>query len=364
MHGRPVSWLDSPEGPSSPADADSRVPYTFESAGRKEMGVLGLTRNSSSRARKAAFKGAGLLKKNSWMKFPQAAALIAWLLVVACAGPKPIHDIPPGALRSEIAKDVPGLSKRSVVIPHEISPESFALIHSHVDDLDDPSRGARALLKLLFDERYLGLEYRWGETQAADLTIASGSGNCLSLAAVLVGAARRYAGAARYVEVQDRPERREEGDLEIWASHIAVLVPSVDGPLVVDFRGTVSEDGSVGYQKIGDRALVAHYYNDRGYDLIRKASEAGDPPPWAEALELFIIATQINPELSRAWNNVGVARARLGDLEGADMAYQHAMDGDTGKFERATTENLISLKFRRQVPQRQGAEANSASPEN
>ncbi len=298
------------------------------------------------------------------MRLPALAASLTCLFVFACAGPKPIHDIPPAELRSQIANDVPSLSKRSVVIPHEISEESFAFLHGHVDNLDDPSRGARALLKLLFDERYLGLEYRWGETQAADLTIASGSGNCLSLAAVLVGAARRYAGAARYVEVQDRPERREEGDLEIWASHIAVLVPSVDGPLVVDFRGTVSEDGSVGYQKIGDRALVAHYYNDRGYDLIRKASERGDPLPWANALELFAIATQINPELSRAWNNVGVARARLGDLEGAGVAYQHAMQADTGKFERATAENLISLKFRRQAPQRQGAKGSRARPEN
>lgn len=298
------------------------------------------------------------------MKLAFLAPALACFFVAACAGPKPIHDIPPDELRSQIANDVPSLSKRSVVIPHQISEESFAFVHGHVDNLDDPSRGARALLKLLFDERYLGLEYRWGETEAADLTIASGGGNCLSLAAVLVGAARRYSGAARYVEVQQRPERREEGDLEIWASHIAVLVPSVDGPLVVDFRGTVTEDGSVSYKKISDRALVAHYYNDRGYDQIRKASEAGDPVPWASALELFIIATQINPDLSRAWNNVGVARARLGDLEGADVAYQHAMRADTGKFERATAENLISLEFRREVPQRQGSEGSGVGSEN
>jgi hypothetical protein len=279
------------------------------------------------------------------------AASAACALATACAAPKPIHQVPPGELRAQIAYDVPTLSERSVVIPHEISEESFAFIHSKVDDLEDPSRGARALLKLLFDERYLGLEYRWGETQGADVTIASGGGNCLSLAAVLVGAARRYSGAARYVEVQDRPEQREEGDLQIWASHIAVLVPSVDGPLMVDFRGAVREDGSVGYQEIGDRALVAHYYNDRGYDLIRMSIEEGEPPPWPEALDLFILATQIDPKLSRAWNNVGVALARLGDLKGADSAYQHAMRTRSRYFERATAENLISLQFRRGVPQ-------------
>jgi tetratricopeptide (TPR) repeat protein len=268
-------------------------------------------------------------------------------LATACALPPPIHDVPPPQLRDEIARDVPGLSKRAVVIPHEISDETFARIHAKVDDLEDPSKGARALLQLLFDERYLNLDYIWGETRSAELTIAAGGGNCLSLAAVLVGAARRYSGAARYIEIQDHPEQRDEGDLEIWASHIAVLLPSVDGPLVVDFRGARNEDARIHFQQLSDRALVAHYYNDKGYDLIRKAREQAEPLPWRGALGLFEIAAQIDPDLARAWNNVGVARARLGEFKAADAAYQRALRGKNRYLEEATTDNLISLKFRR-----------------
>ena len=274
-------------------------------------------------------------------------ALISLALTAACSTPKPIHDVSPDKLRAEIARDVPSLSKHSVVVPHEISEETFAFIHSRVDDLDDPSRGARALLKLLFDEEYLGLEYAWGETQTGDLTVRSGRGNCLSLAAVLVGTARRYSGAARYVEVLDRAERREEGDLQIWASHIAVLLPSLDGPLIVDFRGTVSEDGSIRFKRLGDRDLIAHYYNDKGYESIRRARDDGRAAPWQEAASLFTIATQIDPHLSRAWNNLGVALARLGDLSGADAAYRHALRTRGQFLERATAKNLISLELRR-----------------
>ena len=265
----------------------------------------------------------------------------------ACTTPPPIHETSPDELRFEIARDAPGLSRRSVVIPHEISDERFAFIHSKVDDLDDPSRGAQALLKLLFDDRYLGLQYRWGETESAEITIAKGGGNCLSLAAVLVGTARRYSGAARYIEIQDHPERKDVGDLQIWSSHIAVLLPSVNGPLIIDFRGIRNEGPSVRFHRLGDRALVAHYYNDRGYDLIRQAHDDDQTVPWQEAARQFEIATQVDPELSRAWNNLGVARARLGQLEGAEDAYQRALGTSDQFMEEATADNLISLDFRR-----------------
>jgi len=273
--------------------------------------------------------------------------MAAAALAAGCVGPPPIHDVAPAQLRAQIARDVPGLSRREVVIPHEISEETFASIHSQVDDLDDPSRGARALLKLLFDEQYLDLDYEWGETRTAEETLAHGGGNCLSLAAVLVGTARRYSGAARYIEIQDQPERRDEGDLEIWSSHIAVLLPSVEGPLIVDFQGSKPAEGEIRFERLSDRALVAHYYNDRGYDLIRLAATNHQPPPWDEAARLFALATRVDPQLSRAWNNLGVARARLGDLAGAEDAYRRALATRSRYLEKATADNLASLEFRR-----------------
>ena len=275
------------------------------------------------------------------------ALMVASIFTGACASPPPIHDVAPAQLRAEIARDVPGLSRGDVVIPHEISEATFAALHSRVDDLDDPSRGARALLKLLFDEKYLNLNYKWGETRNAEETIDLGGGNCLSLAAVLVGTARRYSGAARYIEIQDQPERRDEGDLQIWSSHIAVLLPSVDGTLIVDFQGSKPDKGEIRFERLSDRALVAHYYNDSGYDLIRVARTESRQPPWQEAGRLFKLATRIDPHLARAWNNLGVARARLGDLSGAEAAYRRALGTRSRYLEKATSDNLASLEFRR-----------------
>ncbi len=121
----------------------------------------------------------------------------------------------------------------------------------------------------------------------------------------------------------------------------------MDGPLIIDFRGAQKKNSSVRFQRLGDRALVAHYYNDRGYDLIRQAHDDDQTVPWQEAARQFEIATQVDPELSRAWNNLGVARARLGQLEAAEDAYQRALGTSDQFLEEATADNLISLDFRR-----------------
>jgi len=277
-------------------------------------------------------------------------ASLAALGHAACANPPPIHETPLGHLKREIARDVPGFSASDLVIPHQISEESFQTIHARVGDLADHPNGALSLLRLLYAPDRLGLEYRWGETRSAEETIAQGGGNCLSLAAVLVGAARRYSGAARYIEFQDSPQRREEGDLEVWGSHIAVMIPSINGPIIIDFRGARADRDSTRYRLLSDRNLVAHYYNDKGYDLLRRARERGGNPPWQDAARLFEIATRIDPSLSRAWNNLGVAQARMGDFAGAEFSYEQASNSPGTYLKTATERNRISLDFRRGGP--------------
>jgi len=164
-----------------------------------------------------------------------AVVLAALFLAAACVGRPPIHETQPDQLRREIASDVTRLSPSAVVIPHEISEQTLRTIDARVSELDRGSRGARGLLSVLFGSEHLNLGYEWAVTRDAESTIAIGSGNCVSLSAVLVGTARAYGGAARYVEIQSNLERYEDGDLEVWSSHVAVLLPSREGPLIVDF---------------------------------------------------------------------------------------------------------------------------------
>lgn len=285
------------------------------------------------------------------MKQPRAASIIGLLVFagvqISCASPSLVHEKDPVELRNEIARDVPHLSAEQVVIPHEISPTLKANLDQLLPQLKDRSESGRALVALLFGKEHLALQYAWAETRSAEETIQIGRGNCLSLAAVVVGTARAYGGAARYVEIHDRLERRQEGNLGIWAGHIAVFLPNPGSPLVVDFSGTEQTELS-SFRILDDRDLVAHYYNDRGYDLIRGAQQNNHPPPWKEARRYFEIATAIDPEFSEAWNNLGVAHARLGQWNAAEEAYRQAITHRRFLRDSAALRNRSSLSARRE----------------
>jgi len=269
-------------------------------------------------------------------------------LALACVSSPPIHESRPDLLRREIASDVTRLSPSAVVIPHEISEQTLRVIDARVSELGRGVRGARGLLSVLFGPEHFNLGYEWAVTRDAESTIAVGAGNCVSLSAVLVGAARAYGGAARYVEIRSNLERHDDGDLEVWSSHVAVLLPSREGPLIVDFLDLV-DPAKLRFRILSDRSLVAHYYNDRGYELIYRARSAGQETPWEEARQQFEIATEIDEGLSRAWNNLGVTLTRLGDLEAAEAAYRRALDGRHTYLGEATVLNLASLESRREL---------------
>lgn len=270
------------------------------------------------------------------------------LTSLGCAGPPPIHETQPERLRIEIARDVPQLARNQVVVPHELSPQTKARLDLHLSELGNRAESGRALVSLLFGENHLGLEYAWAETHTAEETLRIGRGNCLSLAAVVVGVARAYGGAARYVEIQGRPEQRDEGDLHVWAGHIAVFLPSPAAPLIIDFTGT-SLTNPASFRLLGDRDLVARYYNDLGYDLIRLARKNQNPVPWNDAREFFEIATAVDPKFGQAWNNLGVALARLEQFEAAETAYRRARIQKHRFLDAATSENQMSLTARREL---------------
>ena len=88
----------------------------------------------------------------------------------------------------------------------------------------------------------------------------------------------------------------------------------------------------------------AHLVNNRASEIILDDLDAGNEPAWEHALDGFTLATRITPNLARAWNNRGVALARLGRLDDARGAYATAlaMNHDLD----SPQQNLIVLETR------------------
>ncbi|MEM7679229.1 MAG: hypothetical protein AAF449_24900, partial [Myxococcota bacterium] len=182
----------------------------------------------------------------------------------------------------------------------------------------------RALLMLLSSPAGFGLRYQWAATRKADETIDQGGGSCLSLSAVLIGLARGLGIEAYYVDASNvASDKRKDGEVTVHSGHIAVLLIYKHGKAFVDFAGELT-DGA-GSHRLDDAEIVAHYYNNRGYELIHEAQTSERPVPWPEALAQFRMATKVSPRFALAWNNVGLALARLDRNREALLAFRHAV---------------------------------------
>jgi predicted Zn-dependent protease len=93
--------------------------------------------------------------------------------------------------------------------------------------------------------------------------------------------------------------------------------------IYIDYSGRMSIRSRV--RTVSDLRATAQYFSNYAYELMHDSYMAGEPIPWGEVARRFEIATRIEPALPQAWNNLGVARSRLGDVGGAERAYEKAI---------------------------------------
>lgn len=203
----------------------------------------------------------------------------------------------------------------------------------------------RALVAFLSNAKPtgLGLRYDWETSANAKATLALGQGDCVALATVLVGLGRSLGWPIFFAEARtSQPVTHEFDEVTVLSDHMVVIVLAKNVRMVIDFLGLVSTDYDL--RPIDDLTAYAHLINnvaghrvlkDKGEDLMKG---------WGVAQKGFELATQIQPELGRAWNNLGIAYTRLGKFEEARSAYQRAVELDTvfGSPER----NLIIMETR------------------
>ena len=102
-----------------------------------------------------------------------------------------------------------------------------------------------------------------------------------------------------------------------WPVHI-VVIPKRHVPSLIDLGGA-------------------------GEGILAELEDGADPN-WEQALDGFAQASQLAPDLARAWNNQGVALARLGRLDEARGAYARALTIDANLD--SPHQNLIVLETR------------------
>jgi Flp pilus assembly protein TadD len=142
-------------------------------------------------------------------------------------------------------------------------------------------------------------------------------GNCMSFTALFVAMTRTAQIPTFLMSVRRTPEVEKDEDLVVVNRHVVAGYRNTKDVTVYDFYIT-TETPFMQQQVIDDVMATAMYHNNLGGDAIRLGRLEA-------AVSNLAIATALAPNWGPAWVNLGVARFRMGDSEGALEAYQKAL---------------------------------------
>lgn len=230
--------------------------------------------------------------------------------------------------RQTLRQRVPNMQRQFYKTPFKISKHHRKLARARLAIAPAETNPVWELVAFLSEPKPagLGLAYDWSTSSDANQTLELGKGDCVALAHVLVGLGRSLGWPIYFAEARtEHPVTHDFGDLMVLSGHMVVVALSQEGRVVIDFLGLVDTD-AYDIRPIDDITAYAHLVNNvAGHEVI-EASENNSLEQWLAAQRGFKLATQIQPSLGRAWNNLGISYARLDKLDEAREAYRKALD--------------------------------------
>lgn len=232
--------------------------------------------------------------------------------------------------RSEILARVPEMPLELARPPYEVDAETAARARRFVMAAPRGPARVQALVDFIMSPRPegLGLVYDWRSSGTAATTLASGSGNCVSLASVLVGLGRSLDWPVYFAEARTRrPDVQTFEEVVALSDHMAVLVVARTVQMVIDFTGRIEDVYDI--RPIDDLTAYAHILNNSTAQSVMSTTETTGTKAWQNAVAGFELVTRIEPGLGPAWNNLGIALAKLDRFDEARVAYRRAVELDT-----------------------------------
>jgi Tfp pilus assembly protein PilF len=164
-----------------------------------------------------------------------------------------------------------------------------------------------------------GLEITYGnlETRTVAETFQQRSGNCLSFTLLFTAMARYLGLPAYFLEVDEVLSWDLRGEVVLNNRHMFSEVELYNGIRRVDFLpGEAKSYRRI--RRVDDSRALAHYYNNRGAEILADGDLETAQVYFAKALEL-------DSNFAAAWVNRGVALRKSGDLRGAEDSYRQAL---------------------------------------
>lgn len=260
-----------------------------------------------------------------WTSVCWVAFTLSW---VGCSTTSPpVVETP---LKTAIRQQ--GIAPVDVIVPFELDEEMARWAHDAIPPDASSSVRLEALSQALLEPGELDLTYAWGFTGTARQVFETRQANCLAFTNLFLAMAREVDVPVFFLAVETETYRRH-GDLVVVSDHIAVGYGTGQDVEMFDFsprEGTELRR----VRRISDLTALAMFHSNRGAEALQDGR-------YAEALDSLRLAVRLQPELASGWVNLGVARRRVGDPEGAELAYRRALEVDPQVY--TAYQNLTSL---------------------
>jgi tetratricopeptide (TPR) repeat protein len=227
-----------------------------------------------------------------------------------------------------------GLDPAKIVIPFATTPQMREWVRREIPSNGDPVERLNLLLRTLSSSSGLQLEYESDTTITAAEAFAVHKANCLSYTNLFVGLARDLGIAAYFLEVDDIERFTREGDFVVVSGHVTAAFGAPQERQILDFTQGQQAERYRDVRQISDLRAVALYYSNRGAGELRARR-------YDAAVSWLSTSVALDPDLSGAWINLGVARRRTADYPGAETAYRRALVADPTAL--SAYQNLAAL---------------------
>jgi Tfp pilus assembly protein PilF len=224
-----------------------------------------------------------------------------------------------------------------------LSPAMRAYLNSPAFKERLHDKGVEAgLVKALYSQTDLQLEYDASRTRTAAETYAARSGNCLALVIMTAAFAKELGMTVRYQSVEVEQTWSRSGGLYVGSGHVNVVLghrrqlfydSSASQELVVDFLPP-KEGERLRTRRLEEEDIVALYMNNRAVETLAEG-HLDDAYWWARAAIADRLAN------AAPYNTLGVIYQRHGDLALAEQAYRAALAREPDNI--AVMQNLVPV---------------------
>lgn len=246
------------------------------------------------------------------------AAVAVLGLLQACAT-APQQSLPPPPLIDEAFLPAPTLPGRDALLA--LSPEMTEFLHKTIEPRSRAYGSKEGLIRALYQDGKLQIQYDSEKTRTAAETFAEGRGNCLSLVLMTAAFARELHVPIYFRSVMVDPQWTRGSDLMFRAGHVNLGLgtrlqergtsSTMDSPMIVDFLPEEQRRADRAME-VSESTILAMFYNNRAAERLYDGDVRG-AYWWARA------AVLADARFSGGFNTLSVLYRRMGRLDLADQ---------------------------------------------